>query len=170
MFVKDLKELINPVCNTAIQAGKLIKKFYKSNNNISLKDDKSPITKADIESNLLIKKSLIKINKKIPILSEEELVEWSIRKNWHTYWLIDPLDGTKEFIKQNDEFTVNIALIENNRPVLGIIYAPIFQVLYFAYKKGGSYKLNIDDNQIIDNYFDDGIKKQASTKKKEKLC
>ena len=57
MFVKDLKELINPVCNTAIQAGKLIKKFYKSNNNISLKDDKSPITKADIESNLLIKKS-----------------------------------------------------------------------------------------------------------------
>ena len=167
MFVKDLKELINPVCNATIQAGKLIKKFYKSNDNISLKVDKSPITKADIESNLLIKKSLIKINKKIPILSEEELVEWSIRKNWHTYWLVDPLDGTKEFIKQNDEFTVNIALIENNRPVLGVIYAPIFQVLYFAYKKGGSYKLNIDDNRIINNYFDNGIKIQASTKKKK---
>ena len=165
MSIQDLKELIYPVCETAIQAGKLIKKYYKSKINISLKDDNSPITQADLESNQLIKNSLVKIDNKIPILSEEALVDWSIRKNWQTYWLVDPLDGTKEFIKENDEFTVNIALIKDNRPVLGVIYAPALEVIYFAYKNGGSYKLSIDADKIIINYLDDSIKLQASSKK-----
>ena len=119
MSIQNLRKLIHPVCDTAIRAGKVIKKYYKSKLNISLKEDMSPITQADSDSNNIIKNSLITIDKNIPILSEETPVDWSVRKNWHTYWLIDPLDGTKEFIKQNDEFTVNIALIEKNRPVLG---------------------------------------------------
>ena len=165
MSIQDLNELILPVCNIAIEAGKVIKKYYKSKMNILLKDDKSPITQADLESNLLIKNSLVKIDNKIPILSEEVFVDWSIRKNWQTYWLVDPLDGTKEFIKENDEFTVNIALINKNRPVLGIIYSPALEVIYFSYKNGGSYKLNIEEDKIIENYFDNSIKLHTSSKK-----
>ena len=85
MSIQDLKELILPVCDTTIQAGKVIIKYYKSKINILLKDDKSPITQADLESNQLIKNSLAEIDKNIPILSEEALVDWSIRKNWQTY-------------------------------------------------------------------------------------
>ena len=82
----------------------------------------------------------------MPILSEEEFIEWDTRKNWETYWLIDPLDGTKEFIKKNDEFTINIALIEYNQPVLGIIYAPAFGSLFFSKKNNGSYKIYTKNN------------------------
>jgi len=164
MFIKNLKKLIYPVCETVIQAGKAIKKYYKSDINISLKEDNSPLTQADLESNYVIKNSLLKINKYIPILSEESLIDWSIRKNWQTYWLVDPLDGTKEFIKENDEFTVNIALIEKNRPILGVIYAPAFKVIYFSYKDGGSYKLYIEEDKIIENYLDNSNKLQTSFK------
>ena len=133
MSVNNLKKLIHPVCDIAIQAGKIINKYYKTKIDISLKEDNSPLTQADIESNQIINNSLIKLDKDIPILSEESLVDWSIRKNWQTYWLVDPLDGTKEFIKENDEFTVNIALIEKNRPVLGVIYVPVYATVYFSF-------------------------------------
>ena len=162
MSINDLKNLIYPVCETVIQAGEVIKKYYKLNPNIVLKEDKSPLTKADLESNELIINSLLNINKDIPILSEESLVDWSIRKNWQTYWLVDPLDGTKEFIKQNNEFSINIALIKNNRPVLGVVYAPATSMIYFSFKGGGSYKLNIEEVTEIKNYFDHSIKLQTS--------
>jgi 3'(2'), 5'-bisphosphate nucleotidase len=164
MSIQDLRKLIHPVCDTAIQAGKVIKKYYKSKLNISLKENKSPLTQADLESNHVISNSLLKINKNIPILSEESLVDWSIRKNWQTYWLVDPLDGTKEFINENDEFTVNIALIENNHPVLGVIYAPASEVIYFSFKNGGSYKLSIGELVKNENYFDNSFKIQTATK------
>jgi len=137
----SLKNLILPISNIAIGAGLLINKFYLSSLKISLKDDKSPLTEADLSSNKFIINSLLKLNSNIPILSEESLVPWNIRKNWVKYWLVDPLDGTKEFINQNDEFTVNIALIENNEPILGVIYAPALSILYYAIKNNGSYKL-----------------------------
>ena len=111
MNTNDLKNLINPVCETAVQAGKVIIKYYELKKTVLFKEDKSPLTKADLESNQLIINSLLKIDKNIPILTEESFVDWSIRKNWNTYWLVDPLDGTKEFIKENDEFSINIALI-----------------------------------------------------------
>ena len=164
MSIQDLRKLIHPVCDTAIQAGKVIKKYYKSKLNISLKENKSPLTQADLESNHVISNSLLKINKNIPILSEESLVDWSIRKNWETYWLVDPLDGTKEFIKENDEFTVNIALIKNHRPIIGVIYVPVYAIVYFSFKNGGSYKLNIEDGKKINNYFENSIKLKTSTK------
>ena len=164
MSVKNLKNLIYPVCEIAIQAGKVINKYYKKKTDILLKEDNSPLTKADLESNQIINNSLIKLDKNIPILSEESLVDWSIRKNWETYWLVDPLDGTKEFIKENDEFTVNIALIKNRRPILGVIYVPVYETVYFSFKNGGSYKLNINKDKKVKNYFKHSIKLKTTTK------
>ena len=132
MFNQYLKDLIFPVCDAAMQAGTKVLKYYNSPIDFSLKIDKSPLTQADIESNNVIKSLLLKINHNIPILSEESLIDWQIRNKWKTYWLVDPLDGTKEFIKKNDEFTINIALIDNNKPILGVIYAPAVKIIYFS--------------------------------------
>ena len=120
---KNFDHLLQPICKIAVQAGSIINKFYKIKQDISFKEDKSPLTKADLESNKFIIQSLVELDSTIPVLTEESLVEWSVRKHWSQYWLVDPLDGTKEFINQNDEFTVNIALIKNHNPVLGAIYA-----------------------------------------------
>jgi len=134
--------LLLKVCNIAIKAGEEILKYYNEDIHVTHKDDSSPLTKADLASNKIIINALKQLDRTIPILSEESLVEWNERKNWTKYWLVDPLDGTKEFIKQNGEFTVNIALIENNKPVLGVIYTPVKFDLYFAQKNCGSYKIN----------------------------
>ena len=139
-------EVVLDILNIAIDAGKEILKIYKKNFNVDLKADNSPITEADINSNNLIKKRLIEIEKNIPILTEESLVNWDTRKVWKKYWLIDPLDGTKEFVNRNGEFTVNISLIENNLPIFGVIYAPEKSLLYYGIKNNGSYKLITQDN------------------------
>ena len=127
------------VCKIAYEAGNKIEEIYKRDFSVNIKDDNSPLTEADLESHRIIINGLKKLENKYPILSEEEIVEWDIRKLWKTYWLIDPLDGTKEFINKNDEFTVNIALIHNNIPILGVVYAPILKKLYYAYNNGGAY-------------------------------
>ena len=129
------------ISNISVEAGKIILDFYNENVDITYKADESPLTQADLASNKFITDSIRKISPNIPILSEEEFVEWDIRKKWKKYWLIDPLDGTKEFIKKNDEFTVNIALIENNRPILGVIYTPALNELFYSIKNFGSYKI-----------------------------
>ena len=162
----NLNKLLQPVCSIAVQAGLIINKYYKYDNEISFKKDHSPLTKADLASNKFIINSLSELELDIPILSEESFVNWNVRKNWYRYWLVDPLDGTKEFIKKNDEFTVNIALIDNHCPVLGVIYAPALAILYFSYKNGGAYKLNIEATNKIKNYFDNSIKLQTSIKTK----
>ena len=138
----DNKNLLLDVCNTAIRAGDEILKYYIEDIEVTYKDDSSPLTKADLSANKLIMSSLNQLDVNIPILSEELIVDWSKRKKWNRYWLVDPLDGTKEFIKKNGEFTVNIALIENNKPILGVIFAPAKSKLYFAQKKNGSFKIN----------------------------
>lgn len=138
--------LILKVCNISIKAGKKILEYYNNNSNeIFIKDDESPLTKADLASNKIIMKELKDIDHNIPLLSEETLVDWNKRKEWNTYWLIDPLDGTKEFIKKNDEFTVNIALIKNNKPILGVIFVPALSILYYASENFGSYKYSCSD-------------------------
>ncbi|MDC3075269.1 3'(2'),5'-bisphosphate nucleotidase CysQ [Pelagibacteraceae bacterium] len=134
------------ILNIAIDAGKEIQKVYKKSFNVEIKDDNSPITEADIRSNNLILNRLKSYSPNVPILSEESLVGWQERKTWNSYWLIDPLDGTKEFIKKNGEFTVNIALIKNNSPIFGIIYAPAKSLLYYALKNYGAYKLITESN------------------------
>lgn len=135
--------------NTAIRAGKTIMEIYNSNDfQITEKKDKSPLTKADIESNKIIVETLNKY--KIPIISEEnKQVEYQTRKNWQKFWLVDPLDGTKEFIKRSGNFTVNIALIENNFPTKGIIYIPAKKTLYFATKKIGAFKINNTETEYL---------------------
>ena len=137
----NINEELLKISNISVEAGRIILDYYNKNLNITFKADESPLTQADLASNKLITDTIKKITPNIPILSEEEFIEWDVRKEWKKYWLIDPLDGTKEFIKKNGEFTVNIALIENNRPTLGVIYAPVSNELYFAKKNFGSFKI-----------------------------
>jgi len=120
------------IVNLSHDAGKLILDIYQSDNfEQQLKSDDSPLTKADLASHNLIVSRLRELTPNIPILSEEsENIAWKERKNWQDYWLIDPLDGTKEFIKKNGEFTVNIALIKDNYPILGVVYAPVLKTTW----------------------------------------
>ena len=138
----DNKDLLLEISNIAIQAGEEILNYYNQEIEITQKNDSSPLTQADIASNKLILNALYNLDRSIPALSEESLINWEIRKNWKKYWLIDPLDGTKEFIKKNGEFTVNIALIENNNPTIGVVFVPVTKALYLAQQGFGSYKIN----------------------------
>lgn len=132
---------IDYVKNIAYEAGKLIMEIYDKDFPIEYKDDKSPLTEADIRSNELICRELGRRYPDIPILSEENKeVPYKIRKDWDYYWCIDPIDGTKEFIKKNGEFTVNIALIHKETPVLGVVYAPALDDMYCAKKGDGAFK------------------------------
>lgn len=128
----DLKNLSLLAINTAIKAGLEIMNVYNSDDfGVIDKDDSSPLTKADTAANKLIIQGLEPSN--IPFITEEILaLEYDERKHWENCWIIDPLDGTKEFIKRNGEFTVNIALIENKRPLLGVIYVPVTGEVYFG--------------------------------------
>lgn len=137
----NLKSLLFSAVNASIKAGNEILTIYgKDDFQVELKEDESPLTIADLKSNEVITNALNDLD--IPILSEEgKEIAFEERKSWDKYWLIDPLDGTKEFIKRNGEFTVNIALISNNKPLLGVIYAPVLKTLYFASEGIGSYKI-----------------------------
>jgi 3'(2'), 5'-bisphosphate nucleotidase len=134
---------INEINAIAIEAGAKIMNIYQNadfSKIVDFKADNSPLTLADKEANLIIEAKLSRISS-IPILSEEgREISYEERKNWNLFWCVDPLDGTKEFIKKNGQFTVNIALIENNQPVLGVIYAPAYDILYFAKKGEGAFK------------------------------
>ncbi len=101
----------------------------------SAKADDSPVTAADIAAHEVILKGLQALTPEIPVLSEEAPQSWDERQHWQRYWLVDPLDGTKEFIKRNGEFTVNIALIEKGKAVLGVVYAPVMKVMYSARRR-----------------------------------
>ncbi|MBU1112771.1 MAG: 3'(2'),5'-bisphosphate nucleotidase CysQ [Candidatus Omnitrophica bacterium] len=135
---------IKQLLKIASLAGQKIIEVYNSHQTeVSIKKDNSPLTLADQLSQELIVKKLKKLFPKIPLISEESRpVSFSKRKNWKYFWLIDPLDGTKEFIKRNGEFTVNIALIHNSQPVLGIIGIPARQQLYFGQKQKGAFKVD----------------------------
>lgn len=125
----------------ALSAGEAVMQIYKEDFSVELKDDNSPLTKADIVSNEIICSALQKLYPTIPILSEENRsIDYEIRKHWEHYWCIDPIDGTKEFIKKNGEFTINIALIHKDKPVLGVVYAPAINEMYTAKKGEGAYK------------------------------
>ncbi len=152
-------ELLNIAIETAIKAGLGIMPIYQSDDfNISEKEDKTPLTKADLAANEIISTQLLKTN--IPILSEEgSITSFETRKTWKKLWIVDPIDGTKEFIKRNDEFTVNIALIENGQPVIGVIYAPALKTLYFASMITGTYKIeDIDSYHSVERLIELGQK------------
>jgi 3'(2'), 5'-bisphosphate nucleotidase len=125
----------------AIAAGEAIIQVYNSPFSVEYKEDNSPLTLADKLSHEIISSGLKKYST-YPVLSEEMAeTPYEERKNWKTFWLVDPLDGTKEFIKRNGEFTVNIALIEGTKAVMGFIYLPVNKVLYYAIKGKGAYRV-----------------------------
>jgi len=128
--------------DVAEQAAPLIMDVYKKDDfDIQIKSDRTPVTKADLLAHHLIKKRLQQHYPEIPILSEESAsVDWQQRKHWQTYWLIDPLDGTKEFVDKNGEFTINIALIFEGRPIIGVVLAPALGLTYLAANGIGAYK------------------------------
>ena len=130
---------IEDIVGIARDAGNVIMEIYQRDFTIEYKDDKSPLTEADLASNEVIIKALETYN--LPIMSEEgKEIPYDDRKDWEYYWCIDPIDGTKEFIKKNDEFTVNIALIHKNTPVLGVVYAPALGEMYYAKQDEGAFK------------------------------
>jgi len=140
----------------SLKAGKVILEIYNSGAfDIEIKRDNSPLTKADKASHNVIMSYLTKTN--IPVLSEEgRAISYGERKEWNQLWIVDPIDGTKEFIKRNGEFTVNIALIENQKPILGVIFVPAKGELYFSSKEIGSFKVTVDQelfdvDAIIEN-------------------
>ena len=143
-----MKELLITAIKAAILAGSEIMKVYATDFSVEHKGDDSPLTLADKNANDVINSFLLKTN--IPIISEEnKQADYAIRRNWEKCWIVDPLDGTKEFIKRNGEFTVNIALIKNGKPLLGVIYVPVSKELYFTNEVGSkSYKYVVADENI----------------------
>lgn len=143
----DMKSLLLTSLYAAVDAGRAIMDIYQTDFTVEHKSDDSPLTLADKQAHNTIVKYLKDTH--IPILSEEgKSISYAERSGWETLWVVDPLDGTKEFIKRNGEFTVNIALVQNKKPVMGIIFIPVKNTLFFAEKSIGSYKL--EDTVVID--------------------
>ena len=159
MLAIALDKVLEDLVDISRKAGNEILDVYKDSFEITLKEDLSPLTDADKRSNEVIISKLKSIYPGIPILSEEEKeVQFSARKSWEMFWLIDPLDGTKEFVKRNGEFTVNIALIKNQLPIAGVVYAPTKNIFWYGAENIGSYKLEegskakrIEVNQSTDS-------------------
>ena len=137
----NLDSLLQQAIEAALSAGSEILKIYETDDfEVDFKSDDSPLTRADLASNAIIDAKLSGTG--IPILSEEgKHTPFEERKNWDTLWIIDPIDGTKEFIKKNGEFTVNIALINHGIPILGVVYVPVLSELYYAVKGKGAFKV-----------------------------
>ena len=132
---------IQDIITIAKEAGNAIMQVYKQDFEVEYKQDSSPLTLADKKANDIIEDGLNKLSVSFPILSEEgDDIPYEDRKHWEYFWLIDPLDGTKEFVKKNDEFTVNMALIHKDTPVLGVVYAPALDICYWAKQGKGAFK------------------------------
>jgi 3'(2'), 5'-bisphosphate nucleotidase len=137
----DPNKLLLDVTALAREAGRAILEVYASSFSVQEKADSSPLTEADLRSEKLILAGLRRIAPEIPVLSEETgQSAWAVRRNWSRLWVVDPLDGTKEFVRRNGEFTVNIALVDNHRPVLGIVHAPALERDYFACEGIGAFR------------------------------
>jgi len=138
----NLSELLTTVERIALKAGDAIMDVYSRDFSVEEKDDKSPLTEADKAAHEVIMAGLKALPERIPVLSEEDVEAFAGPDDQSRYWLVDPLDGTKEFIKRNDEFTVNIALVEHGKPVLGVVVAPALNMAYLAACGVGAFKVN----------------------------
>ncbi|MBS0849177.1 3'(2'),5'-bisphosphate nucleotidase CysQ [Citrobacter sp. JGM124] len=126
--------MLDKICQLAREAGAAIMQVYEGKLPLESvkKSDDTPVTAADIAAHGIIVKGLQALTPDIPVLSEEDPQDWATRQHWQRYWLVDPLDGTKEFLNRNGEFTVNIALIDKGAAVLGVVYAPVLDIMYAA--------------------------------------
>jgi 3'(2'), 5'-bisphosphate nucleotidase len=158
-----MKNLLSIAIQASIDAGKAIMEVYAEKIDIEIKEDKSPLTQADKNANDVINNYLT--NTRVPIISEEnKQLDYSQRKDWEFCWIVDPLDGTKEFIKRNGEFTVNIALIKNGNPLLGVIYVPVSKTLYYTLEDASkSYKIDLENEDVsLDFIFKNSIEIKPS--------
>lgn len=139
----DLPLLLDQALRAAVEAGKAVREVYASDFAVECKDDRSPLTLADKRSHEIIAARLAATGTRtFPLLSEEgRSIPFAERSTWNVFWLVDPLDGTKEFVRRNGEFTVNIALVRKGRPILGVIYVPVTDVLYYAAEGLGAWRL-----------------------------
>ena len=147
----DPSQLLQPVLDIAIEAGRRIMTVYESADfGVTQKDDASPLTLADLAAHRCIVEALAALPVRYPVLSEEDAeIDFATRRAWGRYWLVDPLDGTKEFIKRNGDFTVNIALIDDGYPVLGVVHAPALETSYFAALGSGAHRRRDGQTQPI---------------------
>ncbi len=137
----DLSALIPPIRTLMKEVSSVILKIYKQDFSIEDKSDNTPVTEADFAADRMLNAGLRELLPDVPVLSEESAdIPFETRSTWTRYWLVDPLDGTREFINRNGEFTINIALIENHESILGAIHVPINNTLYTAYRGGGAWK------------------------------
>lgn len=145
----NLKTLLDGAVSLSKLAGERIMTIYNQDFSVVRKDDNSPLTEADMAAHAVIDDGLEDLAPEYPLLSEESAtIPFEDRKRWEYYWLVDPLDGTREFIKRNGEFTVNIALIHEHRAILGVVYAPALSVCYFAAQGLGAYKQEGDNAPV----------------------
>lgn len=160
MNTSDYKALLQSAIVASIKAGKEILKVYEGTVEVEFKDDRSPLTEADKRAHLVIMDGLK--NTAVPVLSEEgRNIPFDERSAWNALWVVDPLDGTKEFIKRNGEFTVNIALVENGVPTMGVIYVPVSETLYFGCDGVGGFKVEnagaMDSGVEIEDFISKGV-------------
>ena len=142
---QELKELLPEITRIAKEAGQAILNIYGQDFDVMTKDDDSPLTQADLASHRVISAALADLTPEIPLLSEESAdIPIETRSSWSQYWLIDPLDGTKEFVNRNGEFTVNIALISQHKPILGVVYVPVTGVCYTGLLGDGASRSDAD--------------------------
>jgi len=147
MIKPNLDDMHNVIA-IAKQSGEAIMQIYQKDFSMEYKEDQSPLTEADLAAHHLICDQLSKLYPDIPILSEESADTFTLADENTCYWCVDPLDGTKEFIKKNDEFTVNIALIKNQQPILGVIGVPANNIVYVAMRGQGAFKQQMD-NELL---------------------
>lgn len=153
---------LNIAVKACFEVGLEIMDVYNNEMDVSYKDDRSPLTQADTKANEIINKYLRITG--IPIISEENAeIDYETRKDWNQCWVVDPLDGTKEFIKRNGEFTVNTALVENQEPKLGAVYAPALEKLYFAdVTTGECYMIQTNSNKGIEELLETAVRIKSS--------
>jgi 3'(2'), 5'-bisphosphate nucleotidase len=158
-----MKDYLDTAIQASIEAGIEIMKVYNTAFDVEIKGDDSPLTQADMNANSVIISYLERTE--IPIISEEnKQIDYSDRKDWNRCWIVDPLDGTKEFVKRNGEFTVNIALIEYGNPILGVIYVPVTRTLYFTGKNSmTSFRIDLSEETISTEQIYSNAKKIKSS-------
>ncbi|OBX85849.1 MULTISPECIES: 3'(2'),5'-bisphosphate nucleotidase CysQ [Haemophilus] len=139
------EHLLNQVLLIAYQAGKHLQQFYQKQVHIEWKEDNTPVTEADLFVSQFLTEKLTALFPNVPVLSEENChISFEERKNWKEYWLIDPLDGTQQFINRTDQFSVLITLVRKNKPVLSVIHAPVLSITYYAMDNFGAFKKQLD--------------------------
>ena len=145
----ELKKITEELINSFLEAGEIAKNISKKGVKITIKEDKSPVTDGDLAVDKLLREKIEILTPNIPIISEET-VDFKIKNTTNTFWLIDPIDGTKDYIKKRDEYTLNAALIKDYKPVIGIVYAPEKERLFFSYGKNLSFEIYNKKKRVLD--------------------